>query len=101
MASDQKMHQTITKEMIVNALLRQLGLSRTICQEIVDNIFQEILKAAIDDQTITLRNFGRFFISHKKPRPGVNIRRKSAVTIPSRNVFRFTPAESFKSQINA
>jgi integration host factor subunit alpha len=97
--SDRK-SKTITKEMITNVLVDRLGLSYTLCQEITNNIFQEIVDMAKLETKVTLKNFGKFYINHKESRPGLDIHSRSAVTIPPRSVFRFTPSQSLKNEIN-
>ena len=99
MNTDQK-SVTITKEKIADQLKKQLGLSSLICEEIVINVFFELLQLTKNTNKTTLQNFGTWKTNYKKTRPGFNIKTGDPVSIKARNVLRFTPAKAFKKQIN-
>lgn len=92
--------ETITKEKIVEKLKEQLGLSATLCEEITNYTFSEILHLALRDDKIMLQNFGTWKINQKKTRPGFNIRSGERVEIKPRKVLRFLPSRPFKEKIN-
>ncbi len=91
---------TITKEKIANQLKKQFGLSSLICEEIVTTVFSELLQITKDTKKTTLQNFGTWKVNHKNSRPGFNVKTGDSVPIKARNVLSFTPAETFKKQIN-
>ncbi|WP_253308502.1 HU family DNA-binding protein [Rickettsia endosymbiont of Orchestes rusci] len=90
---------TVTKEKITAMLSSKLGLSNSLCEEIVNAIFSNILETAFTEK-LTLKNFGSFEISEKKPRPGINFHTKLPVTIESKRILRFTPSANLKTLIN-
>lgn len=92
--------QTITKEKIVEMLKDKIGLSGTICEEIVNSIFQEIFEITQQDTRLRLKNFGTFYINNKKSRPARNLQTNKKIIIDSRKVLRFLPAKAFKNEIN-
>ena len=100
MSNSNKSLKTITREKIADMLREKLGLSHALCEEITQTVFQEIVNLAKSEKKITLKNFGRFYINHKEPRPGLNLQTKDTLLIPPRDVLRFTPAGLFKDQIN-
>jgi len=99
-SENNNLKETVTKEKIAGRLAENLGLSHTLCEEIVYTIFQEIVDLVKVEKKMTLKNFGKFYINHKEARPGLNIRTKDIVPIAARDVLRFTPSRLFKSKIN-
>ena len=96
-----KNSKTVTKEQIINSLNSTLGLSSCVCEEIVLTVFEEILNLTINDQKTTIKNFGKFHLINKTPRPGFNIKAKTPVEISARTVMAFSPSSSFKNKINS
>ncbi len=90
---------TVTKEKIANMLKFKLGLSTIICEELVEQIFNNIKEIA-SDQKLTLVNFGKFYTNLKKPRVGINFKTKEAIVISERKVMRFIPSQKLKLLIN-
>ncbi len=90
---------SITKEKIACMLKAKLGLSSLICEEIVNQIFNNIQQMA-SKQRLTLAGFGIFCTRIKKPRPGINFHTKEVVIIPEKEVIRFIPARKLKLLIN-
>ncbi|WP_341789582.1 HU family DNA-binding protein [Rickettsia endosymbiont of Polydrusus tereticollis] len=90
---------TVTKEKVAAALSSRLGLPNSLCEEIVNAIFSNILETAFTKK-LTLKNFGSFEISEKKPRPGINFHTKLPVTIESKRILRFIPSANLKTLIN-
>lgn len=91
---------TITKEKIAEELKMQLGFSLSLCEEIISNVFSEIISLAHKDQKLMLKNFGTWKVNNKKARPGFNIQSGEKILIAPRTVLRFSPSQSFKNLIN-
>ena len=92
--------ETITKSKISKQLKEKLGLSELVCQEMVENIFNEIVEITINKGRTTLQNFGTWKINNKKARPGINIKTSQNVCIQPRKVLRLVPAIDLKKLIN-
>lgn len=86
---------TINKEKIAHMIKSELGLSNSICAEIVEQTFTNIQQIA-KVQRLSIKGFGSFKIKTKKPRPGVNFHTKEKVVIPAKKVMQFTPAKKLK-----
>lgn len=91
---------TITKEKIANMLKSQLGLSAAICEEIVEQFFNNIQEIS-RKQKLTISSFGNFRTIHKNPRLGMNFKTKELITIPEKEVMRFTASRKLKWFINS
>ena len=89
---------TVNKEKIAHMLKSELGLSNSICAEIVEQIFTNIQQIAKVSR-LSVKGFGSFKINTKKPRPGINFHTKEKVVIPTKKVMRFTPAKKLKMSI--
>lgn len=88
--------ETITKEKLASHLKNQMGLSALVCEEIINVMFDEIIEQTTDNTKTTLTNFGKFFINHKKERPGFKVKTGEPIQVKPRIVLRYTPARSFK-----
>lgn len=91
--------ETITKEKLAEELKNQLGLSHLVCEEIINNFFEEIVEVTKKDSKLTFKNFGKFFVNHKKARPGLNIKTGEVVEVPERTVLRFTASRTLKEKL--
>ncbi len=91
--------KTLTKELLGENLKNRLGLSNTLCEEIVSEIFDEITQQIYTHSKVTIKNLGKFFINNKKARPGLNIKTGEYAEVPARTVLRFTPSRSFKTKL--
>lgn len=92
--------KTITKEHIASQLYTQLGFSMSICEEFIQELLDELYLLTKQDESLTILNFGKFYINHKKPRPGFNIHTNETIEITSRSVMRFIPSKILKNKVN-
>lgn len=92
--------KTITKENVATQLHNKLGLSMSICEEFVHELIDEIYLLTKQDQSLTIQNFGKFYINHKKPRPGFNMHSNELIQITPRTVMRFIPSNALKNEVN-
>ena len=94
------MEKTITKEKIAEMLNDSMGISKAVCEEIVNATFEEIFALAKSSHKLTLQNFGTFKIHKKDSRPGLNINTGERVNIKAREVLTFSPSKALKNKIN-
>ncbi|RTK92671.1 MAG: integration host factor [Rickettsiales bacterium] len=92
--------KTITKEKLAENLQSQLGFSVSICEDIVSEIFNQLIILTKRDQKVMLQNFGTWKINNKKSRPGFNMHTGTQVDIKPRSVLRLIPSKSLKEKIN-
>lgn len=92
-------NKTITKEKIALYMKEKIGLPVVICEEIVDATLESILSLVQHKPGVSISNFGKFFIIHKKARPGKNVKTGQAVEVPKRSVLRFAPSRKIKEEI--
>ena len=94
------MRINLTKKEIVNAIYMQLGFSKKISINILDDILALIVNKLKTTKKVKISNFGTFHVRFKKSRIGRNPKTKEKKTIKERNVVLFKPSKEFKNFIN-
>jgi|TARA_B100001063_G_scaffold168195_1_gene157279 integration host factor subunit alpha len=94
------MRINLTKKDLVNLVYMQLGFSKQISENLIDDFFQTIIENFSKDQKLKLSKFGTFIVRKKKSRLGRNPKTKEEKLIKERNVVLFKPSKEFKDFIN-
>ena len=91
---------TITRTTLVDALTKEVGLSKNECAELLEDFLKTMTDCLAEGATIKVTNFGSFSVHHKGSRMGRNPRTGEEAPILARRVVRFRPAKKFKHRIN-
>ena len=94
------MRSNLTKKDLVNLIYMQLGFSKNISENLIDDFFQMIVDNLSNEKTLKLSKFGTFLIRKKKSRIGRNPKTKKETLISERNVVLFKPSREFKDFVN-
>tara|TARA_B100000989_G_scaffold294618_1_gene274047 strand:- start:1409 stop:1696 length:288 start_codon:yes stop_codon:yes gene_type:complete len=94
------MRINLTKKEIINSIYMQLGFSKKICENLLEDFFSIIIKQLILDKKVKISNFGTFILRHKKSRLGRNPKTLEKAIISERNVILFKPSRELKKFIN-
>ena len=94
------MRVNLTKKDLVNVVYMQMGFSKQISENLIEEFFYLILSSLIKEKKIKISNFGTFSIRSKKSRIGRNPKTKEKKIISERNVVLFKPSKDFKNYIN-
>ena len=94
------MRINLTKKELVNLVYMQLGFSKLISENLIDDFFQIIIDNLLKEKILKLSKFGTFTIRQKKSRIGRNPKTKESKIISSRDVVLFKPSKEFKDFIN-
>ena len=94
------MRQNLTKKDRINSIYMQLGFSKNLIENILDDVFDVILNSLKDNGKVKITNFGTFILRHKKSRMGRNPKTKKQALISERNVILFKPSKILKNKIN-
>ena len=94
------MRVNLTKKDLVNLIYMQLGFSKQITENLIDDFFQTIVINIQEEKKLKISKFGTFSIREKKPRVGRNPKTKEEKIISKRNVVLFKPSNEFKDFIN-
>ena len=94
------MRQNLTKKEIINSIYMQLGYSKKLIENILEDMFEIILVNLKENGKVKISNFGTFILRYKKSRIGRNPKTRKEAVISERNVILFKPAKFIKNKIN-
>ena len=94
------MRINLTKKDLVNLVYMQLGFSKQISENLIEEFLSTIVSNIKEEKKLKLSKFGTFSIRQKKSRIGRNPKTKETKVISSRNVVLFKPSKEFKEFVN-
>ena len=94
------MRINLTKKDLVNLVYMQLGFSKHISENLIEDFLSTIVSNIKQEKKLKLSKFGTFSIRQKKSRIGRNPKTKEAKMISSRDVVLFKPSKEFKDFVN-
>ena len=94
------MRINLTKKDLVNIIYMQIGFSKQISENLIDEFFSSIALNLRNEKKLKISKFGTFTIRNKKERIGRNPKTKEKKIISKRNVVLFKPSKDFKEFIN-
>ena len=95
------MRINLTKKDLVNLIYMQLGFSKQISENLIEDFLLTIVSNIKNEKKLKLSKFGTFSIRQKKSRIGRNPKTKETKMISSRDVVLFKPSKEFKEFINS
>ena len=94
------MRINLTKKDLVNLVYMQLGFSKQISENLIEDFLSSIVSNINQEKKLKLSKFGTFSVRQKKSRIGRNPKTKETKMISSRDVVLFKPSKEFKEFIN-
>ena len=91
----------LTKKDLINSVYMQIGFSKNISENLIDDFLSTIIENLKDEKKLKLSTFGTFSIRSKKSRIGRNPKTKEQKTISDRNVVLFKASKEFKDLVNS
>ena len=95
------MRINLTKKEIINSIYMQIGFSKKISENLLEDLLNLIIDNLKKNKKIKISNFGTFTVRSKKSRIGRNPITKEEKVISKRNVILFKPSKDFKSFVNS
>jgi integration host factor subunit alpha len=95
------MRVNLTKKDLVNLVYMQIGFSKNIAENLIDEFFDLIILNLKKENKIKISKFGTFTIRLKKSRIGRNPKTKEEKIISERKVVLFKPSKEFRKFINS
>lgn len=92
--------KNLTRKYLVNKIYKNLGFSKNICSNLVDDFFESLVSELIVSKNIKISSFGTFKVMNKKERLGRNPKTKLAAKISARKVVKFKPSLLLKNKLN-
>ena len=90
----------LTKKDLINSIYMQIGFSKNISENLIEDFFSTILEYLKKEKKIKLSKFGTFSTRKKKSRIGRNPLTKEEKIISDREVVLFKPSKEFKDLVN-
>ena len=94
------MRVNLTKKDLVNIVYMQLGFSKQISENLIEDFLSIVLLNIKNEKKLKLSKFGTFSLRQKKSRIGRNPKTKETKIIMSRKVVLFKPSKEFKAFVN-
>ena len=94
------MRINLTKNDIINSVYMQIGYSKKISENLLEDFFEIILLNLKKNKKVKIAKFGTFELRFKKKRIGRNPKTKESAVISERKVILFKPSKELKNKIN-
>ena len=91
----------LTKKDLINSIYMQIGFSKNIAENLIDDLFLTIIENLKQEKKLKLSNFGTFSIRNKKSRIGRNPLTREQKVISDRDVVLFKASNEFKYLVNS
>ena len=98
MKADSKLN--LGKKEIVDMIKSIIGFSSQNLEKIVNDTLDSVTQTLIEHKKVNIKNFGTFYVTHKKEREGRNPKTNEEFIISSRNVIKFKPSNLLTKKIN-
>ena len=89
----------MTKAELIDAVASNVGISKKAAAEAVDSVFGNVTKALKKGDKYTHVGFGTFGVVKRAAREGRNPQTGKAISIPARNVVKFTAGKALKDAV--
>ena len=90
----------ITRDDIAEFINNEFGLTKKDCNNLVNDIIEEIIAGLKEHNIVKIHNFGTFKLRRKNARIGRNPKTKEEVMISPRNVISFLPSKHILKKLN-
>ena len=95
------MRINLTKKEITNSVYMQMGFSKKIIENLIEDFLSIILEELITNKKVKISKFGTFALKNKKSRIGRNPKTLEKKIISERNVIIFKPSKELKNYVNS
>lgn len=89
----------MTKQELIDEVASRTSLSRKAAGDVVDAFLSTVNQALASGDTVGFAGFGKFHVTDRQPRQGVNPRTGERVQIAAARVPRFTPGSGLKGSV--
>jgi integration host factor subunit beta len=90
----------MTKAELVEEVAKTADLTKKDAEQLVEVVFESIIKTLNEGEKIELRGFGSFRVRERGSRRGRNPKTGTPVEIPAKRVAYFKPGKELKELIN-
>ena len=90
----------MTKAELIEEVSRAVEMTRKDSEQIVDTIFDSVVRALRSGDKIEIRGFGSFRTRQRKARTGRNPKTGDKVEVPPKKIPYFKPSKELKDLVN-
>ena len=87
------------KNDLIQAITQKIGLPKRQAVEVLNVVLDEITKSLSKGEEVVLTGFGKFLVSDRKERMGINPKSGEKIKIPARKAPRFKPGQTLKDAV--
>jgi DNA-binding protein HU-beta len=90
----------VTKQDVVDAVAQKTGMTKKDAGDAVEAVLDVVTNALQSSDVVTFTGFGKFSVSRRAARQGVNPRTGEKVWINAANVPKFSAGSQLKAAVN-
>ncbi len=89
----------MNKEELVQVIAKKTGTPKGQAMECLNVVLDEITKILSGGGEVVLSGFGKFMVSKRKERDGINPKTRDKIKIPSMKIAKFKPGRILKDAV--
>lgn len=93
------MLNNMDKKTLVETISKKVGISKRDAEESLNVLIEEIVKSLSKGEGVVLTGFGKFVVSQRKERMGINPKTKEKIKIPATKTPKFRPGSILKEAV--
>lgn len=93
------MSEILNKKALVDSVSDKLEMTKKDAAIAIDTVFEEIVKTLSDGGKVDISGFGKFEVSERAARKGINPATKEPLDIPASRSPKFKAAKAFKDAV--
>lgn len=92
--------EKVTKKDIISKVAEKTGETKKDITTVVEAVLEEITNAIVEGETVDLAGFGKFEVSERSARTGINPATKEKIEIAASKNVKFKAAKALKESVN-
>ncbi len=93
------MSENLNKKALVELVAEKLGKTKKETAMVIDTIFEEITNTLADGGKVDISGFGKFEVTERSSRTGINPATKEEIVIPASKSPKFRASKSLKEAV--
>ena len=93
------MSENLNKKALVEVVADKLGKKKKDTTVVVDAIFDEIINTLADGGKVDISGFGKFEVTERSARTGINPSTKEEIVIPASKAPKFRASKALKEAV--
>ena len=90
----------MNKKEFLKVVADKMGKTQKEVEEILDVVIETIKESLVSGDNVNFTGFGKFEVSERAARNGINPKTKESILIPASKAAKFKPAKPLKDLLN-